>query len=162
MLNLIAGAYAEAALNAFLHVDVITGVRIIDFRRALHQRKNAFAYAYMLDHFLQATGAALRAGQTIQWMIGKQELRRPFAYLENLGILGRDLHPLSGWGGASGGQTTQTIDLDDTEAARAIRLKGGIVTQRRHVDLGGATGIEHRLALVNRDRVAIDRQVQHG
>ena len=95
-------------------------------------------------------------------MVGENELRRPLAHLQNLGVLGRDHHPVGGGRGAGGGQAALTVDLDDTQAARAVRFKRGVIAERRHVDLGGATGVEHRLSIFNRDRAAVNFQVQHG
>jgi hypothetical protein len=162
MLDLVAGPHAQAAQDASAHVDGIAGVRIVGFRLACHRLQDTFANPKILGDLLQSALAALRTGQTIQRVVGEQELHGPAAHVQDLGILGRNVHSVGGRRGAGGGQAAQSLDLDDAQAARAVRLELGIVAERRHVGLGGAAGVEDRPAFLNRDCAPVDRQVRHG
>ncbi len=89
-------------------------------------------------------------------MVGEQELHCPLAHLIDFWVVGRDLHPLGGRCGASRGQAAQSLDLDDTQTARAVRFKFGIIAERRYVDIRGTTGVEHRFSILNRDCTTVN------
>jgi hypothetical protein len=89
-------------------------------------------------------------------MVEEQELEHAGPRLDDVRGLGVDHHAVGGRDRARHLQLRHLLDLDQADATVAIDRQTGVIAVVRNVDPALDRGLQHRRALGNADRAAVD------
>ena len=172
VLHLLAHLGATAALDALVGIENDRRRGVVDVAMDDFLRERDVANAEVGGDILKFAGAGTRALQTVGRMVREDELENGLADLDDVGIVGQDLHPLGGLGAAGTEKLGRRNELsglgaarkeltDDADAAARASLEIGMVAERGDLDVGGLGSRENRGALGNRNGLAVDFKADH-
>ena len=172
VLHLLADFSATTALNALIGIKDdrrrgVINIAVIDFLR-----ERNVADAEVGGDILKFAGTRAGALQAVGRMVREDELENGLADLNDVRVVGQNLHTLGRFGAASTEKLGRRYELTGFSAARkeltnnadtAARtsLEIGMVAERGNLDVGGLGGREDRGALGNRNGLAVDFKADH-
>lgn len=172
VLHLLADFSAATALNALIGIKDdrrrgVVDVAVIDFLR-----ERDVADAEVGGDILELAGARTGALQAVGRMVREDELENGLADLNDVGVVGQNLHTLGRFGAAGTEKLRRRYELtrfsaarkeltNDADTAARTGLKIGMVAERGDLDVGGLGGREDRGALGNRNGLAVDFKADH-
>lgn len=172
VLHLLADFSAATALNALIGIKDdrrrgVVDVAVIDFLR-----ERDVADAEVGGDILKFAGTRAGALQTVGRMVRENELENGLADLNDVGIVGQNLHALGRFGAAGTEKLGRRYELtgfsaarkeltNDADTAARTGLEIGMVAERGDLDVGGLGGREDRGALGNRNGLAVDFKADH-
>ena len=172
VLHLLAHFSAAAALDALVGIqnERRRGSVVLAVNDFLRERD--IADAEIGGDVLKFAASAARALQTVARVVGENELKNRAADLDDVRIVGEDLHSFDRFRAAGaqklrGGNELPRLRAarnelpDDAYAAACAGLEAGVVAQSRDLDVGFARGLEKVGALLNFDLDAVDFEFDH-
>ena len=161
VLDLLADLDAAAASDALARIENDGLGRVVD-RQVGHDAVQAdFAQTEVRGERLEFAVLVAPAGQAFVGMPGQDHLDHRPADLNDLRVLGRDLHVLLDRRAAGAKHLGRACDADDAHAAGGRRIQVRVLAQSRDVDGDLACGVEDGGALGDLNGEAVDRGLDH-
>ena len=172
VLHLLADFSAATALNALIGIKDDRRRGVVDVAMIDFLRERDVADAEVGGDILKFAGTRAGALQAVGRMVREDELENGLTNLNDVGIVGQNLHTLGRFGAAGTEKLGRRYELTGFSAARkeltnnadtAARtgLKIGMVAERGDLDVGGLSSRENRGALGNRNGLAVDFKANH-
>ena len=172
VLHLLADFSAATALNALIGIKDdrrrgVINIAVIDFLR-----ERDVADAEVGGDILKFAGTRTGALQAVGRMVSEDELENGLADLNDVRVVGQNLHTLGRFGAAGTEKLRRRYELtgfsaareeltNDADTAARTGLEIGMVAERGDLDVGGLGGREDRGALGNRNGLAVDFKADH-
>ena len=172
VLHLLADFSATTALNALIGIKDdrrrgVVDVAVIDFLR-----ERNVADAEIGGDILELAGARTGALQAVGRMVREDELENGLTDLNDVGVVGQNLHTLGRFGAAGTEKLRRRYELtrfgaarkeltNDADTAARTGLEIRMVAERGDLDVGSLGGREDRGALGNRNGLAVDFKADH-
>ena len=172
VLHLLAHLGTTAALDALVGIENDRRRGVVDVAMDDFLRERDVADAEVGGDILKFAGAGTRALQTVGRMVREDELENGLADLDDVGIVGQNLHTLGRFGAAGAKKLRRRYELtgfsaarkeltNDADTATRTGLEIGMVAERGDLDVSGLRGREDRGALGNRNGLAVDFKADH-
>ena len=172
VLHLLAHLGATAALDALVGIENDRRRRVVDVAVNDFLRERDVADAEVGSDILKFAGTRTGALQAVGRMVREDELENGLADLNDVGIVGQNLHTLGRFGAAGTEKLGRRHELtgfgaarkeltNDADTATRTGLKIRMVAERGDLDVGGLGGREDRGALGNRNGLAVDFKADH-
>ncbi len=172
VLHLLAHFSAAAALDALVGIENERRSRGIVIAVDHLLRERNVADAEIGGDVLELAGTRTGALQAVGRMVRENELENGLADLNDIGVVGQNLHTLGRFGAAGTEKLGRRHELtglgaarkeltDDADTAARTGLEIGMVAERGYLDVGGLGSRENRGALGNRNGLAVDFKADH-
>ena len=172
VLHLLADFSAATALNALIGIKDDRRRGVVDVAVNDFLRERDVADAEVGGDILKFAGTRTGALQTVGRMVREDELKNGLADLNDVGVVGQNLHTLGRFGAAGTEKLGRRNELsglgaarkeltNDADTATRASLEIGMVAERGNLDVGGLGSRENRGAFGNRNGLAVDFKADH-